>query len=104
VPTRPLKLTFSDVHERSAPVAAFSNGTEGDAWTEAWCFTCTHDTGGVRLKAGQREVCCPILGVALMDRTPVDLIEHRRGGLAARYRCAQYDPRDPAEDARKLLD
>lgn len=62
--------TYGEVWEDAKDERPFSNGTEGYAWTDNWCGTCVHE-------AGDNE--CPLLGVALMGRTPIEWIEQPWG-------------------------
>lgn len=90
---------------------AFSNGTEGYAWTGEWCDTCVRDRG-TRLDAGHPdydETGCPLLMVALLGRTPVEWVEQPweqvKGEpegvvapvLGGTYECSEY-LRDPDTD------
>lgn len=56
---------------------AFSNGTEGEIWMTNWCYRCQH------------EADCPLLLVALMDRTPAEWFEQPEGS-ADEYHCAEF--------------
>jgi hypothetical protein len=92
-----LPFTYDDALRRSLPIAAFSNGFEGEAWQGRWCGSCKHDDfdrGG--------EISCPLLMVAMMDRTPAEWESHVVGGLSDRYRCTTYDhdPDSGGPDAR----
>lgn len=49
----------------------------------AWCSTCVHDLADD----------CPILPVALMGHTPEVWVEKNPDGLADRYECTEYKPR-----------
>lgn len=84
----------------------FSNGTEGHAWTENWCEECVHD------KSARDDdtppdprnnglVGCPLLAVALMQRTPVEWIDQTTDGthrLGDTYHCTEYRDDDPGDD------
>lgn len=98
-----LDIGFDDAHERSAPIAAFSNGYEGDCWQAAWCGTCRHDSQGVVTSAGQAEVFCPLIDVALLGRTPAEWTEIDRSALAGRYRCERYEARPGERDAGETV-
>lgn len=94
-----LDIDFDDARERSARVAAFSNGYEAEDWQDAWCGTCRHDSQGVVTPAGQAEVFCPLVDVALLGRTPAEWTEIDRTALAGRYRCERYEARPGERDA-----
>lgn len=90
-----LNLDQGEVDAQAVSGRAFSNGFEWDNWSATWCGTCKHDDdfGG----DGQ----CPLLGVALIgEATPAQWREVSLGGLANRYECESYEPRDGEEDAR----
>lgn len=64
---------------RSDDRAPFSNGFEGDAWMAAWCERC------------KLEPDCPLLTLAMMDRTPFAWVDFQIGGLANRYQCVEFE-------------
>lgn len=78
------------------PVAtppAFSNSTEWEIWSAAWCWTCAHDDGpDADPIAGDQ--CCPIIG---------DLHGHitnkaiRRDPNGLQTVCLEYLPSTPAK-------
>ena len=75
--------------------SAFSNGTEGDAWTSNWCERCIHDRS-VRSDdwppdpANNGLIGCALLAVALMGRTPVEWMEQDRRRLGDQYHCSEF--------------
>lgn len=85
---------FGVAYERAHDWPAFSNSTEGMAWTGAWCGTCTHGEGGDG---------CALVDVALVGRTPAEWTLEDRGSLLGRYDCAVYDPNRPGRDVREHL-
>lgn len=91
-------LTVAQIGLTAFPAPAFSNGFEGERWTDAWCGTCRHDSdfGGT----GE----CPLLSVAMIgESTPREWREVSLGGLENRYECERYEPREGEEDARLAL-
>lgn len=64
---------YDDVFARSRDKPAFSNGTEGHAWEANWCARCTRDAPFRNGLKGARG--CPLLLVALHDRTPAEWLE-----------------------------
>ncbi len=72
---------FDDAMDRAADRPAFSNGSEGDAWMENWCYRCRHD---------QSEEGCPLLLVAMLGQTPAEWQEQDRMSLGSQYRCTQF--------------
>lgn len=57
---------------------AFSNGFEGESWTRVWCADC---------QIGEEH--CPLIGVALLGRTPAAWEERQPMDLN-RYVCHEY--------------
>lgn len=71
---------------------AFSNGTEGYAWMDAWCYECVHDDE-------KTERYCPILTLAMLgEKTPAEWVEKEPRGLRDRYECTEFEPRDDDGD------
>jgi hypothetical protein len=75
--------SFDDATSRAVDRPAFSNGTEGDAWMEHWCFRCTHDL---------RDDGCPLVLVAMLGQTPAEWREVDRRSLGNQYRCTLFQP------------
>jgi hypothetical protein len=67
---------------RARDGSAFSNGFEGEAWIQLWCTDCAVDTD-----------LCPLLGTALLGRTPAAWTLREPGGLN-RYTCTEYRETD----------
>lgn len=63
---------------RSHDGRAFANGHEGDAWMGLWCLDCVQDQDQ-----------CPLIGVALLGRTPAAWQDRDPGSLN-RYICNEY--------------
>lgn len=57
----------------------FASGFEGESWMSLWCFDCVTD-----------EDSCPLIGVALLGRTPQAWIDREPGGLN-RYTCVEHE-------------
>ena len=95
--------TYEEAFAAAKDEPAFSNGTEGFAWTGTWCDTCLHDKG---TRDGTDEKGCPLIMVALMQRTPVEWIEQPWQQIKGRpegetaptlgdtYHCTEYAPDD----------
>lgn len=85
--------TYKEAFAAARDERAFSNGTEGYGWMGAWCERCLHDvdadeTGG-----------CPLVMVALMQRTPSEWLdgprdEHGRYSIQDQYHCVEFRDRD----------
>ena len=97
--------TYTEAYAAALDQRPFSNGTEGYAWTGTWCDTCIHDKGA---RDDTDPAGCPLLMVALMERTPSEWIEQPwqqipgepEGRLAPvladKYHCVEYrDEEDP---------
>lgn len=56
---------------RAKDEPAFSNGTEGYGWMDAWCNRCWHDKPA---RQGDDGNGCPLILVAMMRRTPAEWI------------------------------
>ena len=84
--------TFEEALAAARPGRAFSNGTEGHAWTANWCDECMHDRSA-RADTGPG---CPLLCVALLHEvTPAEWIEQPadelgRRSLGDRYHCIEF--------------
>lgn len=95
--------SHDEIDDAAIDKPAFSNGTEGYAWQDNWCSNCKHDDE-------EREIWCPILGVALMGKTPSEWIEQPWGqvkgqpegvlapALGDAYHCVEFEPRDDDGD------
>lgn len=96
---------------------AFSNGSEGHAWTDRWCDTCVHDRSARvdSVKPDPRNnglLGCALLGVAIMGQTPAEWTEQPWKQIAGRpegetapelggkYVCSEYeeDRHDEGDD------
>lgn len=71
-------LSFDAEYQRARHRPPFSNGFEGETWMSLWCEDgCTHYDD------------CPLLLVAMLDRTPQAWTEREPLGLN-RYTCTEY--------------
>lgn len=90
--------TYTEALEAARDRPAFSNGTEGYGWMDAWCGDCIHDRG---TRDGTDEKGCPLVMVALMQKTPSEWLdgprdEHGRYSIEGQYHCVEYrDENDP---------
>lgn len=87
-----MSLDYDDIYARSRDQRAFANGTEGYGWQEAWCDRCLRDAP---FRNGISNVGCPILLVAMMDRTPAEFLdgprdEHGAYGIEDQYTCIEF--------------
>lgn len=78
---------FDDAADRSP----FSNGTSGEIWMSEWCYRCKVDGPFQR---GVTDQGCPLLLVALMQKTPKEWTET---GLQD-YHCSEFVPDDDGKD------
>lgn len=82
--------TYEEAMEASRDRAAFANGTEGEMWMANWCERCKHDTPAKQAKGG-----CPLVMVAMMQRTPSEWLdgprdEHGRFSRYDQYHCVEF--------------
>lgn len=94
-----MSLDFEDALARSRPEPAFSNGEEGHAWESNWCGRCMRDAP---FRSGIAPTGCPLLLIALMDRTPAEWFEQPWGQIKGRsvgetapslgdtYHCSEF--------------
>lgn len=87
-----MSLDYTDVFERSRDRRAFANSTEGDGWMANWCDRCLRDAP---FRNGISDVGCPIILVAMMDRTPAEFLDGPRDetgaySLADQYHCIEF--------------
>lgn len=97
--------TYDEAWEAATDKRPFSNGTEGYAWQDNWCGSCLNDSEQM-VDEGRG---CPLLLVALMDRTPAEWIEQPWGQVKGRpegvlapylgdtYHCTEYRERGEGE-------
>lgn len=78
---------FEDAKEGSP----FSNGTAGEIWMDQWCYRCKVDGPFQRDEAPEG---CPLLLVALMQRTPKEWTEVG----CQDYTCSEFVPDDEDDD------
>jgi hypothetical protein len=88
-----MSLNIPDAYERAADEPPFSNGDEGYSWMDNWCARCIHDGYGL----GKDEPQCPLIMVALCQRTPAEWIPQDEGGtvrLGDSFHCIMFRDRD----------
>lgn len=78
---RDLDAIRADATNRSP----FSNGTAGEMWMGEWCYRCKRDAA---FQAGDSDQGCPLLLVALTQKTPKEWAET---GLQD-YHCSEFKP------------
>lgn len=76
-----MSIDYDDAFARSRDVPAFSNGEEGHAWEANWCARCARDAP---FRNGIAPTGCPLLAIALMDRTPAEWFEQPWGQIKGR--------------------
>lgn len=81
--------TYDEAMAAARPKRAFSNGTEGYAWMDNWCDQCVHDRGA---RDGTNDAGCPLVRVALMDKTPIEWTDQTANGhrLGDTYHCDEF--------------
>lgn len=87
-----MSLDFDDVFARSRDVPAFCNGDEGYGWMDSWCHRCLRDAPFRNMGKGTG---CPIIMVAMLDRTPAEFLdgprdEQGRYSIAHQYTCVEF--------------
>lgn len=70
----------------------FANSVEGEEWQANWCARCLRDAPFRRMGKGSG---CPLLLVALTNRTPAEWLdgprdERGRYSLAEQYVCVEF--------------
>jgi len=85
-------IDYDDAYKRSREGAPFSNGTEGYGWMANWCDRCTRDAP---FRNGISPQGCPLLLIALSERTPAEWLdgprdEHGRYSIADQYTCVEF--------------
>ena len=86
---------YDDCYERAQDKPAFSNGDEGYGWFEANCETCIHDKPA---RQGDDGNGCPLILVALMQRTPAEWLPGDHGSIPRRYTCVMFRHEDEGGD------
>lgn len=71
--------SFEQAEAAAGERMSFSNGTEGDAWMENWCYRCAHE-----------ETCVLVL-VAMLGKTPRAWEPDRPGSLGHQYTCTAFE-------------
>lgn len=89
--------TYDEAFAAARDIRPFANGTEGYGWMDAWCGTCLHDQPS---RKGNGDGC-PLVLVALMQRTPMEWLdgprdEHGLYSIEYQYHCIEFrDEDDP---------
>lgn len=96
--------TFDEIYADALDKPAFSNGTEGMAWTGTWCANCKVEDPHRNGLPGNDQGC-PLSLTSLLNKTPVEWLEQpwqqidgRPEGEVApslydRYHCIEFRPR-----------
>ena len=87
-----MSLDYSVSYKLSREGSPFSNGTEGYGWMANWCDRCTRDAP---FRNGISSQGCPLLLIALSERTPAEWLdgprdEHGRYSIADQYTCIEF--------------
>jgi hypothetical protein len=88
--------TYDEALTTSAAESPFSNGTEFEAWSAAWCLRsgapCRHEE---QMRGAGSTTTCPLLDVAILnDRTPVEWGERAPALGREMYTCSMYAPEE----------
>lgn len=81
-------MDFQEAWNRARPGHTFSNHTEYELWSAAWCARCHREAP---YRAGLVELPCALTGVAEMGRVPAEWIE-QDGTDVARFHCVEFRP------------
>jgi hypothetical protein len=93
--------TYDEALNAAADKPAFSNGTEGHAWTGRWCDRCIHDRSARvdSVKPDPRNnglLGCALLAVAIMGKTPAEWAENEpKFQLGNTYTCSEFEEDRP---------
>ena len=103
--------SYDEIYESATDQPPFSNGTEGYAWQENWCWAPCQQPDEVawqRYEEGKRKTppksgtCCPLLLCALLGRTPIEWIDTWDGDgpypLGDRWHCLEFRPPGGGDD------
>ena len=87
-----MSIDYDEAFARSRDVPAFSNGTEGHGWMANWCDRCLRDAP---FRNGIAKSGCPLILVALQDRTPAEWLdgprdEHGAYSIEDQYHCVEF--------------
>ena len=77
--------SFDAAMEQAADRPPFSNGFEGDAWMERWCYQCVHEANPDETGA------CPILTAAMVGKTPAAWTPVDPRSLGNQYSCTEFE-------------
>jgi hypothetical protein len=80
--------SYDEAFEHARDEPAFSNGSMWEIWSDRNCCRCINDGMGT----GQDEPQCPLIGVALMGKTPAEWTD-QEPPLGA-YLCVYFRDRD----------
>jgi hypothetical protein len=90
-------LDVDDVLTRSRDEPAFSNNDHADPWLARWCDRCLRDAP---FRNGINATGCPILLVAMLDRTPAEWQEQKVGDRST-YVCVEFRAQGGARPHRR---
>lgn len=82
---------YDAIYDDATDESPFSNGTAGEIWMDQWCYRCKVDGPFQRDEAPEG---CPLLLVALMQRTPKEWTETG----CQTYTCSEFVPDDEGGD------
>lgn len=102
--------TYDEIFEAAREGSPFSNSTEGMSWQWNWCDRCVNDKA-MRVDDGRPDpvsgvLGCPILGVAMLGKTPSEWIENDWRRLGDQYHCVEFRDEDdgPSPEPQPLPD
>lgn len=90
-----MPIDAAEADARARDRMPFSNSSEGVEWMAHWCDRCTVDAP---YRSGIVATGCPLILLALSNRTPAEWIdgprdEHGAYSMARQYLCTEFKPR-----------
>lgn len=84
--------TYEEIERDARDRRPFANGTEGYGWMGAWCSRCLVEAP---YRNGLNDSGCPLVLVALLDKTPIEWLdgprdEHGRYAIEDQYHCVEF--------------
>ena len=101
-----MALDFDGAYAGSRDRVAFANGSEGYGWQAKWCDRCLRDAPFRNLGKGSG---CPLILVAMQDRTPAEWVDGPRDesgaySIADQYLCVEFRPPGGGGEPRPIPD
>lgn len=86
---------YSDVFEAARAERPFSNSTQWEVWSYRWCERCLNDPVDPDEQAMNG---CPLILVALNDRTPAEWMEQPPNESGDYFHCVEFRERGEDDD------